>query len=184
MCSIWRSDTIQTAVFIRGLPCTGKSTIANFLQETIKCTVIDPDLISKMDLCDFIFKNPKLIFLRNTKLLRFRYNLAKAIYSIKCGQSIAWCQMFSSVAGLGYTIKTLIKNCDPKIRLVVINLICDQAILIKRLENKTWITKEKLSQLAFSMDNVTGLPENIPIYTLNTKENLEVTKKAVLRIMG
>jgi hypothetical protein len=135
-------------VFVRGLPCSGKSRLVEHFRLVYSLPVIDPDHLyyskSKQDLSLFCSTQP-IDISENTRV--YRYNLEKAKELLKNKCHFIWAQPWSLLSGLEYTLDILHEGSlefNPLIIEVRAPLHILEARLSKR--NTTALRKVSLEQ--------------------------------------
>ena len=97
-------------ILIRGLPGSGKSTIAQELVSLLgNASLLDPDHIdySGFEYNDFVSGLQQRLPSLDSKYFPYRFLLHKARLALTKGEDIIWCQPFSDQEGLFNTIETL-----------------------------------------------------------------------------
>src|SRR5581483_1224699 len=128
-------------VILRGLPGSGKSSVANKIKDALsqKIEIVDPDLIKKKDeeYINFvnheILKEPDL----EPKFLPYRYLLSKTIAFLENKKSVIWSQPFSDLEKLRYTIgKIKERTPDLKWQTFIVDILIDKDTAIQRINDR------------------------------------------------
>jgi tRNA uridine 5-carbamoylmethylation protein Kti12 len=168
----------RTLIIIRGLPGTGKTTAANYLKNKYSYYIVDPDTIEILEYIKYLNNIHNLIdFIKyhNIKTLKFRINISNASELISNSKKVIWCQMFSSLDGLEYSIRKIRKNTSINIATKIINIRCPKSELEIRNSSKKWLTPDKLDILTNKMQyNFTQILDNgIKIIDIYNESSLD-----------
>lgn len=129
------------AIFIRGLPGSGKSFISDQLKHLLGdgATLIDPDLIDR--------SAPEYLRLTeelensgvDSKFFPYRFLRAKAHKSIEDGRTFVWCQAFTNLEGFNKTIINLTAHAEAnnvKLKLFIIEVEIDEKLAKQRVKER------------------------------------------------
>ena len=118
-------------IFLRGLPGSGKTSLANMLSQKEGFVVVSPDLISPLEI-----KNENGIRIKN---LKYRHLLDKALVLIKAKHNIVWEQPWRKTKNIPLTIENIrsatLKDTD-NIKFYVVEIKVNPTLSWKRSKKK------------------------------------------------
>lgn len=123
-------------ILIRGLPGTGKSTIAQDIKTTAsdKIIILDPDTINiKSE--DFLSFADDLQGKVDSKIIPYRYLLNKGYKALEEGKNIVWCQAWTKLWGIKSAIKSL-KEKYPNLNPFVIEIEIPLNVVQERINHR------------------------------------------------
>ncbi|KKQ95622.1 MAG: hypothetical protein UV74_C0013G0274 [Candidatus Woesebacteria bacterium GW2011_GWB1_43_14] len=138
-----RLDGELSLVFIRGLPGSGKTTVASEMVRLIGINgveLIDPDIIDKdsEDYSEFVRKLSQAQPELDPKFFLYRYMLFRARCALLEGRSVIWDQPFSLLSGLKHAIVTTesyFQNLS-EIQVIIVDLDIDPEESYKRVQDR------------------------------------------------
>jgi dephospho-CoA kinase len=167
-------------IFIRGLPGSGKTSLANELTKKLTCTIVDPDNIKNNDLdfTKFCKENYNQAHHKDailSKKILYRYNFIYAKKQLANNKIVLWVQPWSLLEGIYNTIQRL-EDCGlskSTISPLVLDITISYRIALIRvskryLENTSYISPASLDRDFFDIYQHTNKKDlMIPVIKLN-----------------
>lgn len=195
------NDTNPTLVILRGVPCSGKSTLAKeIVSINPTFNIIDPDNVNTQnkEYADFSprkTRNPS----SNVKMYSYLYDKVES--ALKNGNNVIWAQPWSRIAEVDLTIKNLgyyltdlksnvwktnLDNIIEKlpIKIYVVEIQISNEVSLNRWISKNNSDKSEIKRLIKTQQLFQPLSTNLPILILDGEQNLEINLKLTLDFLG
>lgn len=132
------SDNQTTVLFIRGLPGSGKTTIANILKENLPkgTKVLDPDDVNQQSRAYLDHVKNMISQKVDSKLFVYRYLRQQAYQSITDKRIVIWNQPFTSLEIFNKLITRLkdhAKSVNVKLKIYIIEVEIDDKLAYSRV---------------------------------------------------
>lgn len=153
-----------TCLFIRGLPGSGKTTLAKNVSSVLKFVLLDPDELHIQEL-DGTNTGERL------KNIKYRYLVKNCIETLKNNQNVIWSQPWRKIENIKITvdnINQLIPGTKPNnLSFVVAEIVIDKDLSWKRCSRK-FDTRELFNQY---VDKYQSYNLNLPYIRLDGNQN-------------
>lgn len=177
-------------IMMRGLPGSGKSTIAQALQQNLgqdTTVVLDPDTID-FDSHDYQSLSASLIEEAvDIKLHPYRYLRARAYRSISAKKIVIWNQAFTNADLLDRTIKNLIAYAEERgqeLPVLVVEVSIDPVVAKSRIAERVAsgghdVDNESLDRFVKGFENFTE--HNYKMVTLNGTDSVDLNVEKIIK---
>jgi len=180
-------------IVIRGLPGSGKSTVASELQARMsnKTVLVDPDALDKdseeyKQFSENLVKSQPSV---SEKVHPFRYLLHSAETALKNGNTVIWNQPFTDLDNLEYTIAHLEKQHQGEeqnkpLPVLVVNMEVDPEIAWDRVDKRQssgghGMTREKFDSYQTKLQTLNGQFQHQALH-VRAEQPVEATVEQVM----
>lgn len=172
-------------IFLRGLPGTGKTTLALEIQKRSPeaVVVLDPDLIDyeSENYTAFLKSIPE----GSEKFAPYRFLLNKASKALQEGKEVIWVQAWTKIRGMELAASSL-RKIDKEIDIKIVELEVPEEEIKKRLEKRKssgghTLDRRPLEEFMSSYERITDqLPFKADFATLDASKGTEELANAIL----
>lgn len=192
-----KSSSEPKLIVIRGLPGSGKSTVASELQSRMasETVLVDPDALDKESEEYKLFSHNLSVSHPNVseKVHPFRYLLHSAETALKNGRTVVWNQPFTNLENLEYTIAHLDKQYqeiekNKPLAVLVVNMEVDPEIAWERVDKRQnsgghGMTREKFDTYTSKLQSLNGKFQHQTLH-VRAEQPVENTVEQVLNYIS